>query len=540
MTANSYDVIVLGSGAAGLTAALAAGLQGATVGLFEKAHVLGGTTALSGGGCWVPNTSQMHAAGYDDSRDEALTYLASLGSGTIAPDFAEVFVDEGPAAFDWLCDKTSTTFNVVPGYPDYHPENPGGKTGGGRTLEPELFSFKKLGSYADLVARSKRSVHLRLIDTTLGGGTGFLEPEVSAQREAEDLRGCGGGLVGPLLAACLDLGIEPVINAAGQELLMTDGRVTGVRITIDGVSHDITARRGVVIATGGFEFSPALVEGFLRGPMTTPAGIPSNTGDGLTMSMRAGASLANMPHAWWVPVAEIPGDEIYGHQRGHLILRERTLPRSIFVNSKGVRFTNEAASYNALGSAFHEFDMASFNYANLPCWLIFDQGFVDRYGFIGSKAGEPVHSWVTSASTLAELSTLIDVPAEALTQTVSRWNTMVSKGRDSDYGRADSAYDLWAGDATKRGSRDATLGPLDQGPFYAIEIKSGTLGTCGGPRIDVDGRVLDHAGHSIPGLFAAGNAAAAPTGMAYAGAGGTLGPIITFAKRTGEAVARTS
>ena len=533
-----FDVVVLGTGAAGLVAALAAAEGGASVGLFEKADRAGGTTAISGGGCWVPCSAQMAASGIADSRDDALRYLASLSFGHIRPGFAEAFVDHGPRVFQWLESAAGLRMKIVSGYPDYHPERPGGKPGGGRTLEPELFSFRRLDSWADRVVASHRNPHLMLSDTTLGGGTGLLDEKVQAQRHAEDLRGCGAALVGPLLKGCLDRGVEPVTGSRAQDLVIDGGRVTGVVVEQPAGTAIVRAARGVVLATGGFEWDPELVRSFLRGPMTSPASIPTNTGDGLLMAMRAGAVLDNMPQAWWAPVIEIPGDVSFGRQHATLLNRERTLPRSILVNKLGRRFTNEAANYNALGGAFHQLDAARFDYVNLPCWLVFDAGYLARYGFRDVRPSDPAPAWMIQADSLDGLAAAIGAPADVLTATVTRWNSNVESGDDPDFHRGRSAYDLWSGDATARGAVDSTLGPISKPPYYAIEVRSGTLGTSGGPRTDLHGRVLDTRGKVIPGLFAAGNVAAAPTGMVYGGAGGTLGPVITFAYRAGVAASQ--
>jgi 3-oxosteroid 1-dehydrogenase len=535
-----FDVVVLGTGAAGLVAALTAAEQGASVGLFEKTDHVGGTTAISGGGCWVPGNAQMAASGIADSRHDALRYLASLSFGHIRPGFAEAFVDDGPGVFRWLESAAGLRMKIVSGYPDYHPERPGGKPGGGRTLEPELFSFRQLADWADRVVAGHRNRHLMLSDTTLGGGTGRLDQQVQARREAEDLRGCGAALVGPLLKACLDRGVEPVTASRAQDLVIDDGRVAGVVVEQPGDAVVVRATRGVVLATGGFEWDPELVRGFLRGPMTSPASVPANVGDGLLIAMRAGAALDNMPQAWWVPVIEIPGDVAFGRQRATLLNRERTLPRSIIVNKLGRRFTNEAANYNALGGALHQLDAVRFDYANLPCWLVFDAGYLARYGFRSVRPAGQAPAWMTQAGSLGALAAAIGVPADALTQTVTRWNANVEAGHDPDFHRGRSAYDLWSGDAAARPRVQATLGPIDEPPYYAVQVRSGTLGTSGGPRTDLQGRVLDTRGQVIAGLFAAGNVAAAPTGMAYGGAGGTLGPIITFAYRAGMAASQPS
>jgi len=531
--ATVYDVVVVGSGAAGLVAALAAAEQGATVGLFEKAQVVGGTTAISGGTVWVPNNHHMTEIGLADSRDEGLAYLRSLSLGLIDDEFARLIVDEGPDVVRWLEGVSPLRFEAIPGFPDYHPERPGGKPGGGRSLDPVLFPFVELGGWAERVGRSHRNRHLRLTDTPLGGGSGVIADDVLAERAVRDLRGCGNGLIGPLLKALLDRGIEPQLGVPARDLIVRHARVSGVEFHTDGARR-VYARHGVVLATGGFEWAPELVRQFLRGPMTSPASLPHNTGDGLLMAMRCGAALGNMSEAWWVPTLRAPGDEVFGRQRAHLVLRERTLPRSIMINSTGRRFTNEAASYNALAGAFHVLDPGRFDYPNLPCWLVFDQGFVEQYGFHTTRAGEPVPDWISSGSSAPELAERLGVAPAALAATISRWNSLAQAGDDSDFGRGRSAYDRWSGDARYRGTVRSTLGPLDQPPYYAVQLHSGCLGTKGGPRTDRDGRVLDTRGAPILGLYAAGNAAAAPTGRAYPGAGGTLGPILILARRAGQ------
>jgi 3-oxosteroid 1-dehydrogenase len=539
-----FDVVVLGTGAAGLVAALAAHEGGASVGLFEKAHVVGGTSAISGGTCWVPNNPHMAAAGAPDSREDALAYLASLSHGLIDPAMAETLVDTGPQVVTWLEAHTPVRFQVVQGFPDYHPEHPGGKPRGGRSLDPSLFSFRELGEWADRVAVPARSPYLSLVETPLGGGDGTIDRAELARRREADIRGCGQALVGGLLKACLDRGIVPVTGATADRLQVVDGAVTGVRFATDAGPLEVAAHRGVVIATGGFEWDDALVRDFLLGPMTSPATVPTNTGDGLRLAMAAGAQLGNMREAWWVPTIEIPGDELFGRQRAHLILRERTLPRSIMVNRTGRRFTNEAANYNAMGGAFHQFDAGRFEYANLPCWLVVDQEYLDRYGFAGVPAGAEAPAWLTRSDTVDGLAREIGVAPEGLVATVERWNAQVAAGRDPDFGRGDSAYDGWSGDQARYPSRESTLGPLDRGPFYAVEVRSGALGTKGGPRTTTDAQVLHVSGDPVPGLYAVGNAMAGATGMVYGGAGGTLGPGLSFGWRAGRhaaaAAARTT
>ena len=527
---EQYDVVVLGTGAAGLTAALAAAQDGARVGLFEKGEFIGGTTALSGAVCWIPNNRHMLEAGLDDSREDALRYLESLSHGLINPELAAAFVDTAPQVIDWLEESTDLTFQLVAGFPDYHPENPGGKPGGGRSLDPGVFSYQELGPWGDRVVMHNRNAFGTLIDIPLGGGAGIPE-EVLAYRQEHDMRGGGPALVGALLHELVKLRVEPVTEARAVELQVVDGCVRGVVFDTPNGLVEVSAG-AVVLATGGFEWDQQLVRDFLRGPIDVPSSIPTNTGDGLRMAMAAGVALGNMREAWWVPVAFVPGELNYGRQQVYHPQRERHLPGSIVVNRNGHRFTNEATNYNAFGSALHHFDPVRFDYANLPCWLIMDQGFIDRYGFGGSEPGDP--SWLTRFDDLTELAVSTGIDPDGLAATVSRWNTMAAAGRDEDFGRGQSAYDRWNGDHSFSGSPRACLAPLTDAPYYVVELHSGTLGTKGGPKTTVDGQAIDPSGRPIPGLYAAGNAMAGVTGMVYGGAGGTIGPAMTFGYRAGR------
>ncbi len=275
---------------------------------------------------------------------------------------------------------------------------------------------------------------------------------------------------------------------------------------------------------------------FTRGPMTHPVSIPTNTGDGLRMAMRVGAMLGNMREAWWMPVIEVPADVIaMGRQ---LLTYERTMPGGLMVNRYGKRFTNEASNYNAFGAAFHEQDVSRFEYANLPCWLIFNRDFYQRYPFVGGltdgfAAVTDPPQWIARGDTLEALAHRVGIDAGGLTATVARFNANSAGDtpHDPDFRRGESANDLWWGDPAWRGDRRATLAPLGTGPYYAVEVKSGALGTKGGPQTDRDARVLDVDGAAIPGLYAAGNVMASVMGMTYGGAGGILAPAMVFGYR---------
>jgi 3-oxosteroid 1-dehydrogenase len=530
----AHDVVVLGTGASGLIAALTAAEHGASVGLYEKGDVVGGTTGLSGGIVWIPNNHLLHEAGLDDSRGDALAYLSALSHGYIQSDLAAALIDNGPLMLRFLEERTPMRFRVVPGYSDYHPEHPGGKPKGGRSLELELTSWAELGEWRERIANNGRMVPLMLAETPLGGAVASPSKDEIVARTEKDLHSLGPALVGALLQACIDRGVTPICSARATALVVEGGRVVGV--TING--KNVRARRGVVIATGGFEWDTVMSREFLRGPMTHPAGIPTNTGDGQKMAMAAGASMGNMREAWWVPVIQDPALSCYGAPRPSLVLNERTNPRSIMVNRTAKRFCNEAANYNALGGAFHQFDPVAFDYVNIPCWLIFDHTYKLRYQVATQPAGPDVALWMHTAPTLPALGQAIGIDGTQLEATVASFNANARNGVDPEFHRGNSAYDTFNGDRSKEGVFQ-TLGPIEEGPFYAVEIHSGALGTKGGPRTDGEGRVLDQSGRPITGLFAAGNAMAGVTGMVYGGAGGTLGPALTFGWLAGKAAAET-
>jgi len=531
---RSHDVVVLGSGCAGMISALAAADAGADVALLEKAELLGGTTALSSGVAWLPGNKYQDENGVSDSAEDGRAYLTALSNGLILPEFTDAFVSTVNEMLAWTEERTPLRMRLVPGYPDYHPEFVGGKPGGGRSTEASLFSFDELGEWADRFLGFRRSMYVG--ETPVGGGTGFLTPEEEERRADQRLEGLGRGLLGALLKGLLDHGVRVETGAEAVRLVTDSGRVVGVELA-DGTR--VGARRGVVLATGGFERNPELVAAFLRGPLSHSPGAPTNTGDGLRMAMQVGAQLGVMREAWWVPVVTIPGfeGEQYSGHGVQLVQRERTLPRTIMVNAEGRRFTNEAANYNALGAAFHTFHPTRFAYENQPAWVLFDQGFIDAYGGYGVPPGGPAPAWFESGETLEELAEKVGLPARALRATVDRWNELSDQGHDDDHGRGDSAYDGWCGDRKLYPGPMATLGRIDNAPYFAAPIHSSSLGTKGGPRTTVDCEVLDVEGRPIPGLWAVGNVMAAPTGMVYGGAGGTLGPAMVFGYRCGRSVA---
>lgn len=534
---DAVDVIVLGTGAAGMAAALAAHEAGARVCLVERWERIGGTSAVSGGVIWVADNPWMRAAGIADSRADALAYFRSLDHGDLVDETLQAFVDHGPEALAFLAAIGALKVAVLPGYPDYYTDRPGAKPQGSRALDHDLFDLGELGEWAARIYAIEEPRPLMLRETPLGGAAAVPGPEVLAQRLAARQCGFGQAMVARLLKACLDRGIEPLLGVETQRLIMEGGRITGIEGVQAGKPLALRARRGVVLATGGFEWDADLRQTFLRGPVTAPASPPTATGEGLKLAMAAGARLGNMTSAWWAPTlvtpdAPWPG----GAPRAQIVLIERTVPHSIMVNRAGKRFCNEAANYSALGGVFHQFDATRYDYLNLPAWLIFDAQYAARYPLGTRQPGQPLPDWVMRAETIEVLARQIGLDPAVLGATVARFNAHADAGTDPDFGRGTSPYDHFYGDRSRTGPF-VTLGAIRKAPFYAVEIASGLLGTNGGPRTDGKGRVLGHDGAPIAGLFGAGNAIAAPTGGVYAGAGGTLGPALTFGYLAGRAAA---
>lgn len=526
---HETDVVVLGSGGAGLAAALTAAVHGASVSVYEKAPTVGGTTAVSGGIVWIPahNRSPDGALTVDD----ALAYLRAQSLGVMDDDLVETFVRTGPVALDVVEAHSALRFVIAEGFPDYKPELPGGRPGGGRSLSAAPFDLARLGPWRGRITAFPADFSNVGIDAETRARI-----HASVDETLEDPCVAGTALVAGLLEGLLDLGVEPVTEARAVELIAESGRIAGVRIDHGGREVRVRARRAVILGTGGFEWDTALVEAFLRGPMRGAVSPPNNTGDGLRMAMAHGADLANMGEAWWVPIVRIPGDTIGGHPRSRSVRLERTRPRSIIVNRAGRRFLNEAGEYNSMAGAFHYLDPRH-GYVNDPAWIVFDSLHLKKYGFLGVGPDGPAPDWFCQSRDLHELGDKTGIDVDGLAHTLSAWNHHVAEERDPEFGRGASAYDGYWGDRQAPTQALQTLGPIDTPPYFAVPVSIGAMGTKGGPRTDRDGRVLHVSGRPIPGLFAAGNAMAGATGKAYGGAGGTLGPAMVFGVRAGHAAA---
>lgn len=541
---SQTDVVILGAGASGLAAALAAHEAGARVQVFEKGAQLGGTAAISGGIIWMPQNTHQSSAGITDSRADAIAYFKALDHGDIDDNILESFVDNGPGALEFLESIGAMELVLMESYPDYYLDRPGSKPEGGRALDNALYSFQDLGDWADKIYAGMEIQRMMLKETPLGGAAGMISPEEFGARAEQDLRGWGQALIGRMLKACLERGIDIHLDHRAVKLIEDDGAITGAVFAHGGDEKTVHASKGVIIATGGFEWDKGLSKTFLRGPMTAPASPPGNHGDGLKLAMRAGAALGNMTSAWWMTSLKVPGDEwpangadIPAGERALPVLIERTLPHTMMVNAAGKRFCNEANNYSALAGAFQSFDPATYDYPNLPAYLIFDQQYRDQYPLGPMMPGQETPNWVYRADTLDELAEQLDVDAGTLKDTQARFNGFAENGVDEDFGRGKSEYDRFYGDRRHPGAA-ATLGPLNTPPYYAVPIEMGALGTNGGAKTDAHARVVSQEGGVIPGLFAAGNVMAAPTGSVYAGAGGTLGPTLTFGVVAGRTAAQ--
>ena len=526
---DEHDVVVVGSGAIGLTAALAAAAGGARVLVIEKGPYLGGTSAVSGGMLWIPMNRYLREIGKTDDRAQTLDYLTRVTDHRIRADVLESIADRGDELLGFLADRAGLHFCAMEHFPDYHPEWPGAHAGG-RSLDPLPFDITPLGKLRDSLRPDHRPPFTMVEYEKWRIFTRFPWEEL-ARRAERGLVARGRALVAPLVHACAQAGVALATGAGAERLRTTDGRVTGV-VLADGTT--VGATSGVILACGGFEWSSDMVADFLPGPVEASCSPPHNTGDGIRMAAKAGVALGNMREAWWGPMVHVPGEETDGSPTGTLLRFERTGPGSVIVNRAGRRFVNEAHNYNDMTKAFHSFDPRAYGFTNLPAYLIFDQRHLQAYGFLGHRADQPTPDWLTSAPTLGELAGKLGIDAEGLSATLAEFNMHAEEGRDPQFHRGESAYDRYWGDQY---ATYPALGPVDIGPFHAIEVRSGVIGTKGGVVTDGNGQALDPFGEPVPGLYAAGNTTSHPMGPGYPGAGATLGPGATMGYLAGRRAA---
>ena len=530
---TTADIVVVGTGAAALAAAVAAHDRGARVVVVERSSSVGGTTAVSGGGIWMPRNHHMAERGAVDSRDEALAYMTTMTAGRSPTGLLERYLDRGPDIVAGLERSTPLRLAAM-SWPDYHPEMDGAKDAG-RMLEPELFGADALGPWADRL----RTAPVLGLPITLQEATADWRPAYQPERfDAAEIGrrvaarqlACGQALVAALLLACLQRGIEPVLETRAAELTLDGEAVSGIVVESEGRRSRVDAG-AVVLASGGYEWNTDLRSRFLPGPLTHPHSPPTNEGDGLLMAMEVGADVANMNEAWWYPAASLPGERYEGRPLARFVGVERTAPHTVIVNRFGQRFVNEAANYNDMQKAFFSFDANEYAPRNLPCWVVFDRQYRSRYPVVGTRPGDPDPGWLLVHDSLDGLAGVAGIDPLGLSETVERWNRFVADGRDRDYGRGQSAYDRFHGDPS---APHPNLGTIDQGPFYAFPVFVGSVGTKGGPRVDGYGRVLHVHDRPIPGLYGAGNVIASPAGPAYYGGGTSIGMGLVWGHLAGS------
>lgn len=554
MRAQEFDVVVVGSGAAGMVAALTAAHGGLSTIVIEKAPHFGGSTARSGGGVWIPNNEILKRARVQDTPEAARTYLHGIVGDVVEPERIDTYLDRAPEMLSFVLKHTPLKMCWVPGYSDYYPEAPGGRSDG-RSIEPKPFNARKLGAdlpglepaygkvplnvvvmQQDYVRLNQLKRHPRgmLRSMKVGARTMW------AKATGKNLVGMGRALIGPLRIGLQQAGVPVELNTALTDLYVEDGpngRVRGVyvRDTRDNESAEyieprlIQARMGVILASGGFDHNEQMRVKYQRAPITTDwtVGAKANTGDGIVAAEQLGAALDLMEDAWWGPTVPLVGKPWFA-------LSERNSPGSIIVNMSGKRFMNESMPY--VEACHHmyggKYGQGSGPGENIPAWLVFDQRYRDRYLFAGLQPGQRIpRRWLESgviieAGTLEELAGKAGLPIDELAATVHRFNGFARSGIDEDYQRGESAYDRYYGDPTNK--PNPNLGEISHAPYYAAKMVPGDLGTKGGVRTDINGRALRDDGSAIEGLYAAGNVSAPVMGHTYPGPGGTIGPAMTF------------
>ncbi|MCV7441660.1 FAD-dependent oxidoreductase [Mycobacterium paraense] len=545
------DVLIVGSGGGGMTAALTAQAAGLDALVVEKSPHFGGSTALSGGGIWVPGAPAQRREGYNPSPEEVVKYLLRITDGLVSEARIRQYVDSAPQMLEFL-ENLSGWFEFVwkPGYADYYPELPGGSELGSTINVPPI-DLRKLGvdeqKLLKPLALAPKGIWLgpkelrtfyRIRQSWAGKGVllKLISRMVRARVFGERMAAIGQSLAARLRLAMRERGIPLWLEAPMVELLTdADGSVTGAAVERDGRTLRVGARLGVILASGGFDHDLAWRKEQL--PVVDQDwsfGNPAAMGDGIRAGQKVGAATELLDEAWWFPAIQWPDG------RMQFMLNERMMPAQFIVNGEGRRFINEAAPYMDFGHAM--IDGQKTGITHIPCWLITDHRSWNRYVVGGHLPipkipGAPVptgrkvpRAWLESgvvkaAATWEEMAAEIGVPANQLAETARRFNELARKGHDDDFNRGDSVYDNYYGDPTLP---NPNLHPLGGPPYYAFRIVLGDLGTSGGLRTDEYARVLRDDDTVVRGLYAVGNTAAPVMGRSYAGAGATIGPAMTF------------
>jgi 3-oxosteroid 1-dehydrogenase len=525
-TETVADLVIVGSGAAALVAALVAAVRGSTVAILEKSEFLGGTSAMSGAGIWVPGNHIARKVGVKDSPEEALNYIrhvAPAGWRESEDALWESFVEQAPPMLQFVEHHTPLRFEMTQ-EPDTKAELPGGRKVG-RMVSPQALSRRAAGQYASAIRRStlphiftygelsKHDPYHAPIKTGLK-----LLPKLF-YRWLTNRAGQGSALIAGLISGCLKYGCKFYPETAAVKLIEADGVIRGVATVSHGHSRTFLAKRGVLLASGGFEWNKHLLAAHFPGTVELLGSPSTNTGDGQRMAQEVGAKLEHMDQANIYPSLPV----FYEGRRQALPLTFQAEPHSIIINAHGERFVSEY-DFN-FGEALDRRDENG-EPVNVPSWIVGDRRLLKK-AFVLRWLTRRSRGWIKSARSLSELAASIGVPSLHLENTVARYNQFCRVGKDHDFGRGSTVWERYMADATDD-SKNPALGAIEQGPYYAIPLYRCILGTKGGARTNERAQVLRPDGSVIEGLYAAGLAMANPIGTRAVGPGTTIGPNMTW------------
>lgn len=547
---HAYDVIVVGTGAGGMAAALSCQERGLSTLVVEKADVYGGTSSVSGGGVWIPCNDQIEGLGGNDSRDEAMAYVKHLTVGEVPETKLAAYVDNARLMVREMAEKHDVHFRAVAQYPDYFPDQPGGKPGF-RTMEPAPFDLSRLGgeldnqraSYAGTLLLGRMAMTQVEAHTLLCRGSGWLWLTLKLLlrywldlpwrfRKSRDRRSAlGQAMVGQLRHALQNKQVPVWLETALDTFVEEGGRVSGVVVKHKGKHLRLAARRGVILASGGFESNQTMREEYLPHPTNAEWSVAPgcNQGDGIRAGQKLGANTEFMNLTWGTPAVLTPGQPWAAG-----LFMERQLPGCVVVNGQGKRFVNEAIAYTEFVYAMLADQEKTGQ--GVPCWLVFDADFRKKYpmGPMMPAMMQPDRKlpseWENQvywkADSLAALAEKIGVDTDGLARSVADINRFAESGKDEQFGKGGTAFDRYYGDPHVE--PNPCLAPIDKAPYYAVCIYPGEIGTKGGLKTNEAGRVLREDESPIDGLYATGNCSGAVMGRTYPGPGATLGPAMTF------------
>ncbi|MFC5369349.1 FAD-dependent oxidoreductase [Arcanobacterium bovis] len=553
---DAYDVVVVGSGAAGLSAALTAARRGLSVLLVEKSSQWGGSTSKSAGMVWVPGNNVLPQVGKHDSIDLGRQYLKATVGDCTSDEMIDTFLIEGQKAMDFISASCpELEWRNMEGYPDYWLNAPGAaKTG--RGVEAGAFDTRLLGEWESTHVKSYfrtpinvdlssfDSADLLLFATNpkpLIRGAKLTARNIKQKLRGEKIVTMGAALTGAMMYNVLKCGVEVKLETAIVDLTFNKDRVSGVVLGQRGREIEVKANHGVILACGGFERNAEMRQKYQRHPINGEwtVGVEGNTGDGIEIGVEHGAAIDNMADAIWSPVIQLPQVKSFTpiviDDVERFIVPDRSLPHTLIVNGSGKRFMNEALPYCAAGQGLYggKFGKGEGEAENLPAWLIFDQQFRNKYMFaygympIVDLPQEFYDSGaVVRRDTLEELARAINVPAKELAETIERFNGFARTGIDEDFHRGEDEHDRFYGNRYHK--PNPSLGEVKKGPFYATRVYPGDIGTSGGLVIDTKARVTREDGSVIEGLYAAGNTTKSIIGHTYTAGGTSIGAALVF------------